>query len=1629
MEQVIILDIPRGGLSDLAKNIERAGVSVFRQVDGEGPADVSSQDLLGVVVHHKRAPEIKDVCMAPALAHAPVLVWYPVRTGARELESWSATPALDLLVGKVDVQELLARLRGYNRSMRAKLPWMHQAVQALNRVSRTVTSREDDFTVLSTTAKELEKLFPGIYCTVLMLSAETDSAMVITQGARTRPLNIQLDINKYPEIQKMLATMKPVYIKNVQKHSLMREVRDLLKSKDLYSILVVPIFYRDQVIGLIMLRSTGSPRSFDRVEINFCNMVAQSTAVALRNIRLGREMAQEVKRSKEAIKIARQKSSDLARMEAMFDHASDGIMVVDDQGNVKGVNVNFTRLSGYAKNDVEKKNIDQFLYPGPGEAFSVMRVLRDEEVRKDPEALRSIHVLHRKDGSRLQVATRLDHLPHRREWLVSMHDVTEERELEEALKRTKDFLENMIQSSMDAIIAADMSGTIILFNRAAEEISGYEASDVIGKMNIVDFYAPGVARAVMKKLRSEDYGGRGKLESSYNALVGSDGEEIPINMSAAIIYEHGREVASVGIFQDLRERIQIEKELREAQEKLMESQQRDALTALSGAASHQLNQPLTSIMGYAELLKRAEQKLKAEFPDHPALKSLGNAVEVIGQESERMAEVVRKIGEVSQYETTDYVGGARIMDLDRASEVPSKEEVALWKAMFEHMKEAVIVGGEDTVIRMANPASVELTGEDPVGKSFTRYLEGIEHRKAMEAFEAVKNGEHRDLELEVTAVGGKKKTVKVSAVPAADRGIMAIYSDVTEIKKSEQMLRDLSAFQDQLMNNTTLPLVGMDLDGKITFWNRAAQRMFGYSAQEASGKTPEFLIKGMEPSELRDHIRRLRKEGDLAEEARMTNSSGEEFKVFRVDTLVRDEQGQAVGILSMLFDLSERQAYEKELKQKTQQLALINDIVDSIRTGLGLETGLGGVLRLLSRALPFDLGALTIGEPGADQIMVIGYIPEQNRIYKETIRLYDDADEVKKFIFSKETSIYKDASTIRPELVPDSVKAHVRKLGQEGFKSLINYPLTYRDEVLGALHITSKRPDAFTDSDLANIAPMAGPITMGLVNARLFSQIQQHNIELASRSSWMEETISSGQHIDPGMQPEQVLSTLLDPYLKAHQRQHLTAWLKDPETGELSLAAAHRYQEQELKRELELNHEFVKTIQGDQEVKELRLTGEGDTYRPLLQDAKSALIVPLAAMDTWLGAIILESHHKNAFTDQEQLDVRIMASHIAGTLRNLNFLRDLDLSLRFQRGIIDNANALVVILDPNGRISLVNKALQELVGVSADRLTGRDYRDIFERHLRVEMPDGERVALGQENFKKLVRKVLKGKNLENIRVTMTTPEGRETRAIFNTSTILDMEGRFQGFIAIGQNITRYQELEKNLLQAEKLATVGQMAAGIAHDLNNPITGVLSYAEMLQQNEGLDQHARAQLQRLQEEAERIQALSRNLMSYARPSEESSFPLDLRELVLNSLSFSHYELSREQVKVETDIPESLPRIRGIKDQLQQALINLLGNASQACAEKGGGKVVISACEGQDHSVEIKVMDTGQGIPRDNMDRLFDPFFTTKPEGKGTGLGLLIVKEIIERHHGSVDVQSEPGKGTTFTITLPVYSKQEA
>jgi C4-dicarboxylate-specific signal transduction histidine kinase len=244
-----------------------------------------------------------------------------------------------------------------------------------------------------------------------------------------------------------------------------------------------------------------------------------------------------------------------------------------------------------------------------------------------------------------------------------------------------------------------------------------------------------------------------------------------------------------------------------------------------------------------------------------------------------------------------------------------------------------------------------------------------------------------------------------------------------------------------------------------------------------------------------------------------------------------------------------------------------------------------------------------------------------------------------------------------------------------------------------------------------------------------------------------------------------------------------------------------------------------------------------------------------------------------------------------------------------------------------------------------------------------------------------------------------------------------------------RDTTELRRLQAQVIQAEKLASLGQIAAGIVHELNNPLTSIIAYSEFLRRNAATREDADAleRLGRIQEGAERILKFSRDLVSYARPATDVPGPVHLGEVLDKALVFCEHEFAERHVVAKLNGTRPTILVRGVAGQLTQVFVNLLTNAAHAMRNSGGALELAWSVAADGSQAIVEVVDLGEGIPAQDLERIFDPFFTTKAPGEGTGLGLSIVRSILEAHGGSMSAHpNQDGPGTTFRVVLPVVER---
>jgi signal transduction histidine kinase len=242
-----------------------------------------------------------------------------------------------------------------------------------------------------------------------------------------------------------------------------------------------------------------------------------------------------------------------------------------------------------------------------------------------------------------------------------------------------------------------------------------------------------------------------------------------------------------------------------------------------------------------------------------------------------------------------------------------------------------------------------------------------------------------------------------------------------------------------------------------------------------------------------------------------------------------------------------------------------------------------------------------------------------------------------------------------------------------------------------------------------------------------------------------------------------------------------------------------------------------------------------------------------------------------------------------------------------------------------------------------------------------------------------------------------------------------------------EDVTSRTRLEEQLQQREKLSSIGLLAAGVAHEVNTPLTGVSSYTQMLLGMLPETDPKHALLQKVWRQADRASNIVNNLLNFSRAGTTAEFgELDVHRVMDDTLQLLEPQLRRSQVNIVRDFNLAIPKTYGSSGKLQQVFTNLILNARDASPE--GGDVRLKTRTGDDESILIEVSDDGIGIAPENLAKIYDPFFTTKGVGRGTGLGLAVTYGIVQEHSGHISVDSVPGRGTTFRISLPVARTRE-
>jgi two-component system NtrC family sensor kinase len=408
--------------------------------------------------------------------------------------------------------------------------------------------------------------------------------------------------------------------------------------------------------------------------------------------------------------------------------------------------------------------------------------------------------------------------------------------------------------------------------------------------------------------------------------------------------------------------------------------------------------------------------------------------------------------------------------------------------------------------------------------------------------------------------------------------------------------------------------------------------------------------------------------------------------------------------------------------------------------------------------------------------------------------------------------------------------------------------------------------------------------------------------------------------------------------------------------------------------------------------------------------------VPCVVRDRMVAIIGVGRTTSDALLTSEDTDLlRALSGYVAVAIDNSLLYRsemekaeELVRLKEFSENIIESVNVGILVVDFDGRITTWNSALEEIFGITRERALRRSIFDVIDRDLVETIQN----VIGQEGWAlREARHIYK--------YNASTEDGRPLTMNISLAPFEAARGVVTGMLVVIENVTERAQLEQQLMEREKLSSIGLLAAGVAHEVNTPLAGISSYTQMLLQQIGQADPRHKLLEKIHVQTLRASGIVNNLLNFSRTGDSEFREVDVNRVLDDTLQLLEPQLRNARFEVLRNFGADLPAAYGNASKLQQVFMNLILNARDAMPT--GGRLTIHT-RLVDTSLVVDFRDTGVGIAPENIARIYDPFFTTKEVGQGTGLGLALSYGIIQEHSGRIFVESRPGEGAHFTIKLP-------
>ena len=592
-----------------------------------------------------------------------------------------------------------------------------------------------------------------------------------------------------------------------------------------------------------------------------------------------------------------------------------------------------------------------------------------------------------------------------------------------------------------------------------------------------------------------------------------------------------------------------------------------------------------------------------------------------------------------------------------------------------------------------------------------------------------------------------------------------------------------------------------------------------------------------------------------------------------------------------------------------------------------------------------------------------------------------------------------------------------------GFKAYACHPLISKGQFLGTLSFCARNRNQFTADELSLMQAVADQVAIAIDRRQIEEKLRRAHDELEMRVA--ERTVELAEMVDKLQmeikereRTELALRQSKERYALAVDGANDGIWDIDLLKGEAFYSSRWKrmlgYEDNEISSSLEELESRIHPddCKGVKEIRKAYLEGFIPSY-----EVKYRLRHKNGSY-RWVRA------HGACLRDSQGKPYRMAGSHTDITERKRIKSALLESEKRY-RELFEESKDTVFIVDTRGKLVDINSAGSELLGYTKEELLALDM-----------VPDLHITQQARSQFRK---KLVPEGYVKDAELELRTKEGGTVVVNVSASIMYDAEGRLSGYRGIAHDVTERKRLEQQLLQAQKMESIGLLAGGVAHEFNNILTGIIGCADELQESiDEYDVRSQSSIKTIQSAAKHAAEFTRNLLSFSRKQMMTLQPVVVNDVITDTLKLLLKMLSKN-IHFSLDLSSEMLTVMADSGQLSQVLINLAINARDAMPDGGQVKIKTWLASLDEETAKkyglevpgdyavISVSDTGKGMDEKTLDRIFEPFFTTKEVGKGTGLGLSVVYGIIKQHKGSILVESKPGEGTVFTIYLPMVKAE--